>query len=147
VLQTLAQTALRLCQADLGFVCRREGDVYRVVTAAGSTPEAESNARAYQQYQQRHLLAADRDSLTGRVALEKRPVQIADVTVDPDYRLAQAPALGGIRTQVGVPLMREGVLIGVIIVSRQRVEPFSERQVELLQVFADQAVIAIENVR
>jgi len=147
VLQTLAETALRLCEADLGFVCRREGDVYRVVTAAGSTAEAESSARTYQQYQQHHLLAADRSSLTGRVALEKRPVQITDVTVDPDYQLAQAPALGGIRTQVGVPLMREGELIGVIIVSRQRVEPFSEQQIGLLRVFADQAVIAIENTR
>ena len=147
VLQTLTESAIRLCEADMGFICRREGDVYRVATAAGSTPEFARNATDYQQYQHDHPLVADRSSLTGRVVLEKGPVQIADVTADPEYLLAQASALGGIRSQVGVPLMREGSLIGVIILSRQRVQPFTSRQIELLQVFADQAVIAIENTR
>lgn len=147
VLQTLAESAIRLCQADMGFICRREGDVYRVVAAAGATSDIERNAREYQQHQQKHPLVADRSSLTGRVVLERGPVQIEDVTADPEYRLAQASILGGIRSQVGVPLLRERSLIGVIILSRQRVEPFTVRQIELLQVFADQAVIAIENTR
>ena len=147
VLQALTESAIRLCEADMGFVCRREGDVHRVVAAAGSTPESARNALTYQQYQHDHLLVADRSSLTGRVVLEKGPVQIADVTTDSEYLLTQASALGGIRSQVGVPLMREESLIGVIILSRQRVQPFTSRQIELLQVFADQAVIAIENTR
>jgi len=147
VLQALTESAIRLCEADMGFVCRREGDVHRVVAAAGSTPESARNALTYQQYQHDHLLVADRGSLTGRVVLEKGPVQIADVTTDSEYLLTQASALGGIRSQVGVPLMREESLIGVIILSRQRVQPFTSRQIELLQVFADQAVIAIENTR
>ncbi|MBS0525204.1 MAG: GAF domain-containing protein, partial [Proteobacteria bacterium] len=147
VLQTLTETALRLCEAEMGFISRREGDLYRVVTAAGATPESAADAHDYQQFQQSRLLGADRGSVTGRVALEGRAVQIPDITTDPEYRLAGASALGKIRTQVGVPLIREGNLAGVIVLSRQRVEPFTERQINLLRTFADQAVIAMENAR
>ncbi len=147
VLQTLAETAMRLCESEMAYVARREGDVYRVVTAAGATPESARDATDYQHYQEAFPIAPGRGSVTGRVALEGRPVQIADITTDPEYTLAGASALGKIRTQIGVPLMREGSMVGVIILSRQRVEPFTDRQITLLRTFADQAVIAMENAR
>ncbi|MFO1087721.1 MAG: GAF domain-containing protein [Reyranellaceae bacterium] len=147
VLQTLTETALRLCEAEMGFICRRDGETFLVVTAAGTTPEIASDADDYRRYQAARPIAIDRGSLTGRVALAGQPVQIPDIAADPEYRLAGATQLGKIRTQLGVPLVREGRLVGVLVLSRQRVEPFSERQIGLLRTFADQAVIAMENAR
>ena len=147
VLQTLTDTALSLCEAEMGFICRRDGEAIIVVTAAGATPEIAGDAEDYRRYQAARPYAIDRGSLAGRVALAGEPVQIPDIAADPEYTLAGATALGKIRTQVGVPLIREGALVGVLILSRQRVEPFSERQVGLLRTFADQAVIAMENAR
>ncbi|HEY6980617.1 GAF domain-containing protein, partial [Reyranella sp.] len=147
VLQTLAETAIRLCDAEMGFILRNEGEAYRAAASVGASAESTANARAYQRYMEDHPIPPGRGSLTGRIALERRPVQIADVLADPEYRLAEASTLGKIRTQIGAPLMREGALIGVIILSRRRVELFTERQIGLLQTFADQAVIAIENTR
>ena len=147
VLQTLTDTALRLCEAEMGFIVRRDGEVFIVVTAAGATSEFAADAEEYKRYQAARPISLDRGSVTGRVALAGQPVQILDIAADPEYRLAGATALGKIRTQVGVPLVREGALVGVLILSRQRVESFSERQVDLLRTFADQAVIAMENAR
>ena len=79
--------------------------------------------------------------------LERKPVQIVDVLADPDYALHETQRLGGFRTHLGVPLLREGSPIGVLVVSRVTVKPFTDKQIELLTTFADQAVIAIENVR
>jgi signal transduction histidine kinase len=92
-------------------------------------------------------ITPNRRTITGRVVREGRPIQIADITADPDYDIPETHRLGKARTLVGVPLLRENVPIGVICVARQRVEPFTEKQIELASTFADQAAIAIENVR
>jgi adenylate cyclase len=141
VLNTLVETAARLCDSEIVTILRRHGDVYRVATAQGWSPE-------YRAFLEQHAFAPDdRGTLTGRVALERRAIQIADIVTDPEYTLTEASTLGKARTQLGVPLLREGVPIGVIIVSRQRVEPFTQKQIELVTTFADQAVIAMENAR
>jgi signal transduction histidine kinase len=113
----------------------------------GSSPELNAVAQRYGAFLETHPIIPGRGTLTGRVALEIRPVQILDVATDPDYTLNEAVTLGKIHSQLGVPLTREGSPIGVIIVSRQRIEAFSDKQVQLVTTFADQAVIAIENAR
>jgi signal transduction histidine kinase/putative methionine-R-sulfoxide reductase with GAF domain len=147
VLQTLAETALRLCEAEQAYILREEGEVYRAAAAVGTSPENIAAASEYQTYLEAHPIMPGRGTLTGRVVLSRQAVQIEDVASDPEYTLAQAVTLANIHTQLGVPLLREGEPIGVIILSRQRVAPFSERQIELVRTFADQAVIAIENTR
>jgi class 3 adenylate cyclase/putative methionine-R-sulfoxide reductase with GAF domain len=140
VLDTLVETAARLCIAEMAFIWRRDGDVYRMTAGFGWTPE-------YRAFQESHPISPGRDTLTGRVALEGRAVQIDDLTSDPEYKLTETITLGKARTNLGVPLMRDGVPIGAITLARQRVEPFTARQIELVTTFADQAVIAIENAR
>jgi PAS domain S-box-containing protein len=140
VLQTVVETATRLCEADMGFLLRRQGDEYRAGAAVGYTKE-------YEQFMRTHPLAVDRGSITGRVALEDRTVHIEDVTADPEYTLSESTTLAGQRTALGVPLLREGQSVGVIVLARKRVEPFTDKQIELVNTFADQAVIAIENTR
>jgi GAF domain-containing protein len=140
VLTTVAETAARLCESEMVFILRRDGEVYRAAAALGWTPE-------YREYLEAHPIVPSRSTLTGRVVLEGRAIQIADITADPEYTLIEATTLGHARTQLGVPLMREGSPIGVIILSRTRVEPFTPKQIELVTTFADQAVIAIENTR
>ena len=137
VLETLIETANRLCGADSGGITIREGEVYRYVVHA---PDSE----AFKTLRQRTIVPG-RDSVAGLVALEGRVVHVADILADRDYAL---PAVKlGARTILGVPLLREGAVIGTINVGRNRVEPFTERQIELVRTFADQAVIAIENAR
>ncbi len=147
VLETVAETAARLCDAVYGAIFRRDGDVYRVGVAVGFSPEANAAARHFREFLEGNPLVPGRGSVTGRVAMEGRAVHIADSASDPEYTVAEATTLGKLRTQLGVPMLRDGSLIGVIVLARHRVEPFTEKQIELVTTFANQAVIAIENAR
>jgi len=139
VLDTIARIAQRLCQAEHAFVLQREADGYRLVAANDALPDWVSAIKSTP-------LLPDRGSLTGRVALEKRTVHVDDLRADPEYTLV--PTLQhGVRSELGVPLMRDGEVLGVIIVGRTEVRPFTDRQITLIETFADQAVIAIENTR
>jgi GAF domain-containing protein len=140
VLDTLTESAARLCSADNGVIFQRDGDLYRFGANFGFAPEAV-------RYALEHPLRSSRGSMTGRVALEGRPIHIPDVLADPEYRATGYQQAFGFRTNLGVPLLREGSTIGVFSLTRNEVKPFTEEQIELVTTFADQAVIAIENAR
>ena len=140
VLDTLVEAAARLCEADMAQILRPRDAGYHVAASHGFSPE----------YIESHKIltfAPGRGSLTGRVLLERKPVQISDVLADPEYSNLEPQRLAGYRTHLGVPLLRDGRPIGLILVSRRTVQPFTDKQIELVETFADQAVIAIENVR
>ena len=140
VLDTLTASATRLCAVDQGVIFLRDGDVLRLRASYGFPPEAVEYALA-------HPMLPNRGSATGRVALEGRPVHIEDVLADPEYSVTDYQRTFGYRTVLSVPLLHEGSTIGVFALTRDVVEPFSNRQIELATTFADQAVIAIENTR
>jgi GAF domain-containing protein len=142
VLSTLVESAARLCRADMAQIVLPSKDVHSFYSAAsyGHTPE-------YNEYVKTLTFAPGREGVVGRVLLERKPVQDADVLADPDYRLREVQRLGGFRTHLGLPLLREGNTIGILIVSRATVQPFEDKHIALLTTFADQAVIAIENTR
>jgi two-component system, NtrC family, sensor kinase len=140
VLQTLVESATRLCDADTATITReKDGVFYRA--------EAYGFSREFMEYVKDIPIKAERGSVSGRALLEGRVVQIPDVLADPEYAFPEGQRLGGFRTLIGVPMLREGVPIGVLTLSRSEVRPFSDRQIELITTFADQAAIAIENVR
>jgi signal transduction histidine kinase len=142
VLDIVAETAARLCGSDVAVITIREGKVYRYVAANQAVA---TDAEIWAALRQRTIVPG-RDSMAGRVALEGRVVHVADILADPDYAQPEAMA-SGVRTNLGVPLLRDGAVIGTINLGRKRVQPFTERQIELVRTFADQAVIAMENAR
>ncbi|MGA8699561.1 MAG: GAF domain-containing protein, partial [Xanthobacteraceae bacterium] len=140
VLDTLVQSAARLCDAESASIHRPQDNSYPYVASYGLSPE-------YDEYMRRHPLVAGRGTVLGRAVTECKPIQVTDVEADPEYTLKEGQKLAGFRTVVGIPLLREGVPIGVIMLTRNTVRPFSDKQIELATTLADQAAIAIENVR
>ena len=140
VLNTLVDSAAKLCDAECAFIFRFEDGAYRLAANHGFSEE-------YRQYIIRNPIRPGRGTLVGRTALEARTVHLPDCLADPEYVWAESQKIGGFRTMLGVPLLREGHPIGVIALTRSAVKPFTDKQIELIETFADQAVIAIENVR
>jgi len=141
VLRTLIESATRLCRAERGFIFRLDGDAYRLASDYGGvTPE-------FHDFIAQHPIRAGRETLVGRTALEKRTVHIEDVLADRQYRWPQAQRIGAYRTMLGVPIIHEGTVIGVIALWKERVEPFTPTQIGLVTTFSRQALIAIENAR
>ena len=140
VLNTLVESAGRLCAADNGVIFQRDGDLYRLAASYGFSPEVKRFAAE-------NPLQPDRGSATGRAALEGRPIHIPDVLADPEYRATGHQGIAGYRTSLAVPFVREGTTIGAFVLTRAKMNPFTEKQIELVTTFAAQAAIAIENVR
>jgi two-component system, NtrC family, sensor kinase len=138
VLETLLESAARLCEADRAGLTRQVGERFQHVASYGYTAE-------YQKYMETYPIPSGRGSVSGRAVLDGKIIHVKDVRADPDYAVL-TPGFD-MRTVLGVPLLREGTPIGVIILQRSIVRPFTEKQIELVTSFADQAVIAIENVR
>jgi signal transduction histidine kinase/CheY-like chemotaxis protein len=139
VFETVVRHAVRLCDADAGLIYRRDGDVYRLATALGGSEE-------YQRYLREHPAGRGPGTLVGLVGLERRTVQITDARSDPRYQWQQARELGGFRTMLGVPMLADDRVVGVIVLWRSTVEPFRERTIRLVTTFAAQGAIAIQNV-
>ncbi len=144
VLAVLAENATRLCAADWALVYRADGDVLRVVASHGAPAELRD---WFAQGGQGAELRPGRGSVTGRAAAERRTVHVPDVLADPEYEPRAAQRQGGWRAALGVPMLRDGRLVGVFFLSRAAARPFTDDQIELVTTFADQAAIAIENVR
>jgi GAF domain-containing protein len=140
VLETLVESATRLCEAKDALIFLRDGEVFRVAARYGFAPE-------HQEYVEQHPISVDRGTVVGRAALKGELVHVADVLADPEYTRLDIQKIGGFRAALGVPLLREGNVVGVIFVGRTLPQPFTPKQIELVTTFADQAVIAIENVR
>ena len=140
VLDTLTESAARLCEADMATIARQKGTAYYYATTYNFPPGLEEYLRTIPH-------EPGRGSVIGRTLADGTTNHIPDVLADPEYKRLEVQQKAGFRTVLGVPLLREGSPIGVINLLRRRVHPFTEKQIELVTTFADQAVIAIENVR
>ena len=140
VLDTLVESATRLCEAQDAIIFLPSGNAYRAQALHGYSTE-------YHKFIESNPIAIDRGSVVGRTAIDKQVVHFADVLADPNYTRHDAQRMAGYRTALGVPLLREGNVAGVIFLTRTKPQPFTQKQIELITTFADQAVIAIENVR
>jgi GAF domain-containing protein/CheY-like chemotaxis protein len=140
VLRTLVESAAQLCEADSATITRQKDGLFYRAEAYGFSPE-------FIEFVRDVPVVPERGSITARALLEGKVIHVADVLADPDYTFAEAQKLGDFRTILGVPMLRQGVPIGVLALTRSEVRPFTEKQIELVSTFADQAAIAIENVR
>src|SRR5262245_44679162 len=140
VLDTLVETATRLCHAKRGLLFRRDGDLFRGAAYYGYSA-------AFRAFHETHPIAPGRGTTVGRTALEGKTIHIPDVLADPEYTFLEAQKLGQVRANLGVPLLRGGKPIGALSLARSEPTPFTARQIELVETFAAQAVIAIENAR
>ena len=140
VLRTLVKSAARLCNADSATITRQKRGVFYRAEAYGFSPD-------FVRYVRDVPVEPERRTATGRALLDGKVIHIADVLNDPDYGWAEAQKLGDFRTILGVPMVREGMPIGVLTLTRSEVRPFTDKQIELVTTFADQAAIAIENAR
>ena len=140
VLDTLTESAARLCEAEMAAIVRQKGGAHHWATSYGFPPELS-------EYLKSIPIEPGRGSVVGRVLMEGKTVHVPDVLADPEYTFSEAQRRGGYRTMLSVPLLREGIPVGVVLLMRRTVQPFTEKQIELVSTFADQAVIAIENVR
>jgi len=146
VLDTLVESAAQLCGAEMANIWRPKENVYRLTASYGVT------ARYKEYLENKEFLNSvaiepSQGTVAGRALLEKKTVHVPDIQADPDYKLSGLVALGGYRTMLGVPMLRQGDPTGVLVLVQSAVRPFTDRQIELAITFADQAVIAIENVR
>ena len=140
VLEVIVRTAGELCGSEYAILFRLRDEKYYMAWSNNADPE-------WVKYWSEHPISVDQGSVVGRTALERRAVHIPDCLTDPEYTMHEAARLGKQRSMLGVPLLRDGVPIGVITLLRTAMKPFTEKQIELVTTFADQAVIAIENVR
>jgi signal transduction histidine kinase len=140
VLRTLVESAARLCVADSATITRQKGGAFYRAEAYGFSPD-------FVEYVRNIPVEPERRTATGRALLEGEVIHIADVLDDPHYRWAEAQKLGDFRTILGVPMLREGIPNGVLTLTRSKVQPFTDKQIEMVSIFADQAAIAIENAR
>jgi adenylate cyclase len=140
VLDAVVRTASRLCRANYGVAFIAEGEVFRAVASAGGTPELDAIERA-------QSLQPGRDSLVGRVALIGEPIQVEDVLLDTEYAVTASQRAAGYRTLLGVPIVHDGAVEGVLGLTRNEVRPFDEAELGLAVGFAEQAAIGIANAR
>ena len=140
VLDTLVELAVRLCEAERGLLFRRDGEIYKSVAYY-------NYSREFREFHERHPITPGRGTTVGRMALEGKAVQIVDLLSDPEYTFTEAQKLGQGRAILAVPLLREANPVGALALQRNEPRAYSGKQIELVETFADQAVIALENAR